>query len=117
MNLVTLVPVLYILFTSRADWLAYSTGFIRRARAFDGRTFLQTLVFGWLRRPRASLEHLAGDLGISRQALDQRFTPAAVAFCVRSGQEVGQNIGQVEVRPTEVDVGQNVGRRVFVLPS
>jgi len=72
---------LYILFTSRADWLAYSTGFIRRARAFDGRTFLQTLVFGWLRRPRAPLEHLAGDLGISRQALDQRFTPAAVAFC------------------------------------
>jgi hypothetical protein len=81
MNLVTLVPALYLLFTARADFLARATGFIRRARAFDGGTFLQALVFGWLRRPRAPLEHLAQGLGISRQALDQRFTPAAVAFC------------------------------------
>lgn len=81
MNVAQLVPVLYLLFTFRANWLARATGFIRRARAFDGATFLQTLVFGWLRRPHAPLEHLAHDLGISRQALDQRFTPAAVAFC------------------------------------
>lgn len=81
MNVATLVPPLYLLFTLQADALARATGFIRRARAFDGRTFLQTLVFGWMRRPHAPLEHLAHDLGISRQALDQRFTPAAVAFC------------------------------------
>jgi len=72
---------LYLLFTVRAERLAQTTGFIRRVRAFDGRTFLQTLVFGWLRRPHAPREHLAVDLGISRQALDQRFTPAATAFC------------------------------------
>ncbi|MBV9123759.1 MAG: IS4 family transposase [Planctomycetes bacterium] len=81
MNLVALAPTLYLLFTSQADFLAQTTGFIRRVRGFDGRTFLQTLVFGWLRRPQAPLEHLAQGLGISKQALDQRFTAAAVAFC------------------------------------
>jgi hypothetical protein len=81
MNLVALTPALYLLFTCQADLLARTTGFIRRARAFDGRTFLQALVFGWLRRPTAPLEHLAQALGISRQALDQRFTAATVAFC------------------------------------
>jgi hypothetical protein len=80
MSLAKLVPALYLLFTLRADILARATGFIRRVRAFDGRTFLQALVFGWLRRPAAPLEHLAQELGISRQALDRRFTPAAVAF-------------------------------------
>ena len=80
MNVATLVPSLYLLFTRQADRLAKTTGFIRRVRAFDGRTFLQTLVFAWMRRPHAPLEHLAHGLGISRQALDQRFTPAAVAF-------------------------------------
>src|SRR5438067_2444439 len=81
MNLATLVPALYLLFTIRADFLAQTTHFIRRVRSFDGCTFLQALVFGWLRRPGAPLEHLAQGLGISRQALDQRFTAAAVDFC------------------------------------
>jgi hypothetical protein len=80
MNVAQLLPVLYFLFTFQAHRLARTTGFIRRTRALDGATFLQTLVFGWMRRPQAPLEHLAHDLGISRQALDQRFTPAAVAF-------------------------------------
>jgi hypothetical protein len=94
MNLVTLAPVLYLLFTTRADRLAQQTGFIRRVRAFDGRTFLQTLVFGWLRRPQAPLEHLAHGLGISRQALDQRFTPAAVAFAKAALLEAVQELFQ-----------------------
>jgi hypothetical protein len=72
---------LYPLVTCRADFLAYATGFIRRIRGFTGAAFLQTLVFGWLRDPKASLETLAFRLGLSRQALDQRVTPAAVAFC------------------------------------
>src|SRR5947199_4482850 len=80
-TLVQILPALYLLFTVRADYLADSTGFIRRVRGFTGSQFLQTLVFGWLQNPRASLEHLAFRLGLSRQALDQRFTPAAVAFC------------------------------------
>jgi hypothetical protein len=81
MDLASLVAVLYLLFTTWADSMARTTGFIRRVRSFDGSTFLQTLVFGWLRRPDAPLEHLGGDLGISRQALDQHFSSATVAFC------------------------------------
>jgi hypothetical protein len=72
---------LYVLFTFQADCLARTTGFIRRVRGFDGRTFLQTLVFGWMRRPQVPLEHFAQALGISKQALSKRFTPATVAFC------------------------------------
>lgn len=81
MNVAQLVPVLYLLFTVQANCLARATGFLRRVRACDGAAFLQTLVFAWMRRPHAPLQHLAHQLGISRQALDQRFTPAAVAFC------------------------------------
>lgn len=81
MNLAALVPRLYLLFTLRADFLAKATGFIRRVRAFTGRQFLQTMVFGWLRRPYTPLEHFAALLGISKQALDQRFAPQTAAFC------------------------------------
>jgi hypothetical protein len=77
--------------------LARATGFIRRVRAFDGRTFLQTLVFGWLRRPNAPLEHLAQGLGISRQALDQRFTPQAAAFCKQALLQAVQEL--ISARP------------------
>lgn len=70
--------------TDVARQAARSTGFIKRQRAFDGAQFVQLLVFGWLADPHASLADLAlfaADLGISisPQALDQRFTPAAVA--------------------------------------
>lgn len=95
MNLASLVPALYLLFTTYADCLAQRTGFIRRVRAFDGRTFLQTLVFAWLRRPNAPLEHLALALGISKQALQQRFTPAAVAFCKAALLHAVQQLFQV----------------------
>src|SRR6516165_1929755 len=81
MNVARLAAPLYLLFTLRAHFLARTTQFIRRVRAFDGPTFLQVMVFGWLRRPDVPLEHLAGDLDISRQALHRRFNAAAVAFC------------------------------------
>jgi hypothetical protein len=81
LNVATLAPVLQTLFTDRADQLARDTGFIRRARAFSGAPFLQALVHGLLRRPQAPLEDLALPLGISRQALDQRWTPQAARFC------------------------------------
>ncbi len=81
MNVAALVPSLYLLFTIRADLLAKATRFIRRVRAFTGSEFLQTLVFGWLRRPYTPLEHFATLLGISKQALDQHFSPQTAAFC------------------------------------
>jgi len=73
----------YVL-TTVARQAARTTGFIQRQRAFDGAQFVQTLVFGWLANPQASLDDLvtmAADLGvtISAQGLAKRLTDAAVA--------------------------------------
>jgi hypothetical protein len=78
-----LAATLQSVFTTEADDAARDSGFLRRRRAFSGATFVQTLTFGWLANPSASLDELAelaGDLGcpVSPQALDQRFTPQAV---------------------------------------
>lgn len=71
--------------TTTADIVACATGFIQRQRKLSGSTFVQTLVFGWLANPDASLDELtqtAASLGvdISPQALDQRFTIQASEF-------------------------------------
>jgi Transposase DDE domain len=70
--------------TTTADATAKATQFVRRTSPLGGATFSQTLVFGFLGNPQASLEELAqtaATLGvpITPQALDQRFTPAAAA--------------------------------------
>jgi hypothetical protein len=75
---VTLQP----LFTSVADQAARESGFIQRVRTLTGASFVQTLVFGWLGDPDASLSDLthtaaACTTPLSRQALAQRFTPQA----------------------------------------
>jgi Transposase DDE domain len=67
-----------------ADVAARTTRFVRRRSPLGGATFSQTLVFGFLGNPQASLEELAqtaATLGVSitPQALEQRFTPAAAA--------------------------------------
>jgi hypothetical protein len=78
-----LAATLQSVFTADADDAAAAAGFIRRQRRFSGATFVQTLTFGWLANPHASLDELAelaADLGcaVSPQALDQRFgAPAA----------------------------------------
>ena len=70
--------------TTTADAAAKATRFVQRTSPLGGATFSQTLVFGFLGNPQASLEELAqtaATLGvpITPQALDQRFTPAAAA--------------------------------------
>jgi Transposase DDE domain len=72
--------------TSTADAAADNTGFVRRRSKLTGSAFVQTLTFGWLSNPEATLEELAQTAGtvgvpISPQGLDQRFTPQA-AECV-----------------------------------
>ena len=72
--------------TSTAEAAAYNSGFVRRRSKLTGSAFVQTLTFGWLSNPEATLEDLAqtaNTLGvaISPQGLDQRFTPRAAA-CV-----------------------------------
>lgn len=84
-----LAPTLQHLFTTQAETLARRTGLVQRLGAAqfqaDGALFAQTLVFGWLAHPQASLEALvqtATVLGvaISAQGLDQRCTEAAAAY-------------------------------------
>ena len=72
------------LLTTTADEAARATHFVQRTSPLGGATFSQTLVFGFLANPQATLEELtqtAATLGveISPQALDQRFTAAAAA--------------------------------------
>ena len=70
-----------------ADRAARATGFVQRQSKLTGAAFVQTLVFGWLAQPQASLSQLAQaaatvGVAITPQGLDARFTPAA-ADCLR----------------------------------
>jgi hypothetical protein len=84
----TIARELRPLLTTVADQLAQESGVIQRQRTFTGSTLLQTLLFGWLENPDASLSQLTTmaarlDVAVSPQALDQRFTPALVTFLDR----------------------------------
>ena len=68
--------------TTTADIKARDSGFVIRNRKLTGSRFVETLVFGWLENPDATYTQLAqtaGALGtpITRQAIEQRFTPEA----------------------------------------
>jgi hypothetical protein len=101
-----LVEVLQELLTSVADRIARETGFVRRESKLGGAEFSQTLVFGWLANPDATLNELvqaAATLGviITEQGLDNRFT-ATAAECLR--------------RILETAVGMVVSARPVVVP-
>src|SRR5579871_2463720 len=86
-ELMDLAQTLQTLFTDEADDAARQTGFVQRSSPLTGARFLQTLVFGWLHDPDASLDDLAevaADLGadVTPQALDQRFTPQASQYLI-----------------------------------
>jgi hypothetical protein len=71
--------------TEKADIIAKETQVVQRQRKVSGSNFIQTLVFGWLDNPEASLEELvqtASDVGldISAQGLDKRFDQKASDF-------------------------------------
>ena len=71
--------------TTTANQLARETGFVQRASKLTGAAFVQTLLFGWLNNPQATLQQLAqmaGTVGvsISPQGLEQRFTQGAAQF-------------------------------------
>src|SRR5919199_1027611 len=68
--------------TTAADEAAHATKFVQRTSPLGGAPFTQTLVFGFLANPQATLEELAqtaATLGVavSPQALDQRCTETA----------------------------------------
>jgi len=83
--------------TEVADEVARRTGFVRRRSKLTGAKFCQTLVWGWLANPQASLEELAQTAAlvgapISPQAIDQRFSPTAAA-CLK--QVLDETVKQV----------------------
>ena len=62
----------------RANVLARQTGCIERQRKFSGADLLQTLVFGWLSHPDASLETLTSiaairNVQVTDTAMHNRF--------------------------------------------
>jgi hypothetical protein len=71
------------LFAEIAETVARQAGVIQRQRQFSGASLLQTLIFGWLEHPDATLGQLSQMAAlrgarVTPQALDQRFTPALV---------------------------------------
>ena len=83
MDILTRVAkAMQVVLTKTADIIGRETGFIQRQRKFSGSGFIQTLVFGWLSNPEATLEELcqtaaALDIEISSPGLSKRFTPQA----------------------------------------
>ncbi len=71
--------------TSEAERIGAETELIQRQRKLRADILAQTLVFGWLENPDASLEDLtqvAASLGVSLspQSLDQRFSQTTATF-------------------------------------
>lgn len=80
-----IAEVLQDILTRKAEELGRASGFIKRQRKFSGSSFAQTLVFGWLANPRASMEEMsqsAANVGVSvsRQGIDDRFSAEAAQF-------------------------------------
>src|SRR5262249_38946351 len=74
--------------TTAAERAARDSGFCQRRSKLGGAAFAQTLVFGHLHQPDATLEDLAqtaaaAGVTVRPQALDQRFTPQAAAYLQR----------------------------------
>lgn len=96
-NVTQLACVLQVLLTSRADEVAHAVGLVQRRRVLSGGQWVQTLVFGWLQQPRASLEELADgaerlQAALSPQALDRWFCPQGVC-CLK--ELIAEAVGQV----------------------
>lgn len=95
--------------TKGADAAAKGTGFVKRQVKLSGASFCQTLVFGWLANPQATLEELcqtAAIVGveISPQGLDQRFTQGAAACLAQVLQETVKQV--VIAEPVTIPVLQ-----------
>lgn len=86
MTIVTeIAQAMQAMLTTVADKLARETKFIKRERKVTGSSFVQSLVFGWVADSEASLDTLSQSFAnvnvqISRQGLNQRFTPEAADF-------------------------------------
>jgi hypothetical protein len=75
-----LAACLQELFGPVADFLAKWVGFIQRRRILTGSAVAQALVFRWMANPKATLQDIANDLGVSEQALQQHLDRRAHDF-------------------------------------
>ena len=89
MNIISRVcKAMQTVLTIVAANIASESGLVQRLRKLSGCKFVQTLVFGWLENPDATLEELSqtsAALGveITPQGLDKRFTEKAANFIKR----------------------------------
>lgn len=95
--------------TTDADRAARATRFVQRESKMGGAEFAQTLTFGWLANPEATLEELAqtaATLGvpITAQGLDERFTPEAAQCMERVLQHAVQQV--IAATPVAIPVLQ-----------
>lgn len=114
------VDALQAVFTQKADQAAHDSKFVQRQSKLTGNIFVQTLTFGWLNNPQATLEELtqtAAALGvsISPQGLEQRFTSRAVE-CMR--QVLSDAVARViTADPVAIPILQRFAGGVCVLDS
>src|SRR6476659_838287 len=81
----TVATLMQTLFLEDAPAVAQETGFRKRASKLGPDQFVQAVVMGLLADPDSSLDELAQTAAqvnapVSAQAIDQRFTPQAVAL-------------------------------------
>jgi hypothetical protein len=111
--------VMQELLTTTADEIGRSSGFIRRQRKLTGSSYAQTLVFGWMSNPAATMSELsqaAATVGtaISKQGLDERSSARSARFM---GELLQCAVGQlVEGEAVRVGVFANFSQ-VHVLDS
>ena len=84
-DLTLIATTLQSLFTDHAKHLAHQSGLVRRQSKLSGPLILLILVAGFIQHPTASyniLAQVAADYGVSvtRQAIQQRLTRAAITF-------------------------------------
>ena len=87
-NVARMATALQQVFLVDADLLARDCGVIKRQRKLSGSSLAQSLVFGWLGNPEATLEDLAHQAAVAgtpvtAQSLEERFTPALATFFQR----------------------------------
>jgi hypothetical protein len=105
---------------SCANAVAAETGFVQRKSKLTGAAFVQTLTFGWLARPQATLEELAQTAGavgvrITPQGLDQRFNQRA-ADCLRQVLEIAVT-RVLTANPVAIPILQRFAAGVSLLDS
>src|SRR6266704_6712938 len=96
----------------RANILARETGCINRQRKFSGADLLQTLVFGWLSHPDASLEQLSSvatlrEVEVTDTAVHKRFTQECAQFLHAILEEITSVVVQAD-REVALRVGEPI---------